>query len=141
MQSFGLPGPMAGPGKDVATTLQDLDSLDVDHLLSYFQPASNPLSNPLGFDPTGLMNPAVPFRGTAGASGSLPGALPGMPAQPPTANLFSSIVMTEATGLHDSGDSTGNAGHGGKRSSEDRSQAIQEKNRRAQKRFRERQAS
>ena len=82
---------------------------------------------------------AAAFRNPLGA---------GFAAQPPTANLFSSIVLPEVGGMPlDSGESMGDGtepgggGGRGKRAAPDpdRSQAIQEKNRRAQKRFRERQ--
>lgn len=87
--------------------------------------------------------------GTFRLGGSLPS---GFGEAPPAAaaNLFSSILLPDAMHLaaggdgggdgdgDDSGDSSG-AGHGGKRSAEQRAAAVQEKNRRAQKRFRERQ--
>ncbi len=121
-------------GKDA---LAELDTLDMDHLLSYFQPSAATNALPMGFPEANLMQPQVPFRSAVGTGARLPAQ------QPLTANLFSSIMMTEPTGMAplDSGDSTGEGGDGRKRSGEDRSQAIQEKNRRAQKRFRERQAS
>lgn len=80
--------------------------------------------------PPAGMTARVPFRGT-------PGGFLG-----PAANLFSTITIPEV-GRHDSGDSTmegnGADGNSGQKPSGQKLSAIQEKNRRAQKRFRERQ--
>lgn len=78
-----------------------------------------------------------------------PNGFDGMPMQT-SANLFSSVAAPEpsATGgsgskqdpSYDSDDSKdGDDGKGGRRTAEQKAHAIQEKNRRAQKRFRERQ--
>lgn len=87
----------------------------------------------------------VSFRG-----GLPPGMQPGGFAAAPTANLFSSIVLPDVvtmgggggsgpTGNH-SDDSSGGDGTSGRgKTAEQRAAAVQEKNRRAQKRFRERQ--
>lgn len=176
----GLPGP-AGVGKDTEMLWQpgqtgelDLDGLQVSPqgtralraslvaapssplfpcvVQNYFNQAgpSSALNDPL------LMQTQAPFRN--GGLAGLPGAY-NVP--PPSANLFSSIVLPDAGagigggaggsrggggGLDDdddSGDSSGGGmqSGGGKRSAEQRAAAVQEKNRRAQKRFRERQVS
>ena len=103
---------------------------------NYFgQAQPGALSDPL------LMQAQIPYRN------AMPG---GFPAPPPSANLFSSIVLPDGLnqmgggggggGGDDSGDSSGGAhAGGGKKSAEQRAAAVQEKNRRAQKRFRERQ--
>lgn len=105
-------------------------------LQSYFgQAQTGALNDPL------LMQAQVPFRN----AGGMPA---GFGVAPPSANLFSSIVLPDAGltmgtgGVDDSGDSSGGGGvgnAGGKKSAEQRAAAVQEKNRRAQKRFRERQ--
>lgn len=98
------------------------------------------------------------FRGGLPPMGGLPGGLQGgYGGAAPTANLFSSIpgldtnmlgaaaptntVGPTSGGEPDSGDSSGGGGGTGKgkKSAEQRAAAVQEKNRRAQKRFRERQ--
>ncbi|KAI3437838.1 hypothetical protein D9Q98_000284 [Chlorella vulgaris] len=106
------------------------DALGLDGLQNYFgqtQPNDPMLQGLQG---------QVPFRN----AGGMPA---GFAAPPATANLFSSIVlpgMQLEGGADDSGDSSGGGtGVGGKKSAEQRAAAVQEKNRRAQKRFRERQ--
>ena len=107
-------------------------------LPGYFnQPAAQGMG--LG-DPANLMAHQVPFRTAGGAYGGQ---------QQPvlaSANLFSSILLPEPSTMLESGlrggdsdDSSGEQDGGGPRRKGDKSQAIQEKNRRAQKRFRERQ--
>ena len=76
-----------------------------------------------------LMQAQVPFRTPAGGVAGLPA---GFMAQPASANLFSSITLPDTL-------MGGGSGKGGKKSAEQRAAAVQEKNRRAQKRFRERQ--
>lgn len=131
--NFGVSG-VVGAGQSTGKdALADLDALDVDHLLSYFQPqAGNTLQN---HEVNAALQQQVPYRSSLGVGVN-------SSAQAPSANLFSSIALPDSSGfgLHDSGDSTAEGADGrGKRGGADKSQAIQEKNRRAQKRFRERQ--
>lgn len=136
-----LPG---GPGAD--------GGLELDGLQNFFNAAG----------PSGMADPMMMqqgFRGGLPPMGGLQGGLPGGFGAAPTANLFSSIpglndaammgaVAPATTGgpnsgmEPDSGDSSGGGAGGsgrGKKSAEQRAAAVQEKNRRAQKRFRERQ--
>ncbi|KAI7844440.1 hypothetical protein COHA_001987 [Chlorella ohadii] len=135
---------LPGPGADAG--------LDLDGLQNFF--------NATG--PSGMPDPLMMqqgFRGGLPPMGGLPGGLQGgFGGAAPTANLFSSIpglndaamlgaaapatTAGPASGADpDSGDSSGGGGGGGrgKKSAEQRAAAVQEKNRRAQKRFRERQ--
>jgi hypothetical protein len=108
-----------------------------------------------------LMQAQVPFRNMGGGVPGQPmGGLPaGFNVAPPSANLFSSISLPPMPSMggggaggigarsgagdgDDSDNSSGGGGlnsTGGKKTAEQRAAAVQEKNRRAQKRFRERQ--
>lgn len=161
------PRPTAAAGAAAVTTARQLASPDPPDFpaarpltAARPHPAAQNFFNAAG--PSGMADPMMMqqgFRGGLPPMGGLPGGLPGGFGAAPTANLFSSIpglndaammgavAPTTTAGPNsgmepDSGDSSGGGAGGsgrGKKSAEQRAAAVQEKNRRAQKRFRERQ--